>query len=121
MTEGLVREILTELQPNAPSVCFLAFGEGGTPPSSEFLARFAGSQPAVRSYGSAASPPIAKFFEVSTGKSGLVVHIIHFQEFVPGTFDVLVAFSNLPAGHDRFTYRLSNIAGDWKVKSRSPA
>jgi hypothetical protein len=121
MAEALVRSILAELKTDAPPVCFLAFGEGGTPPGREFLARFAGSHPAVRSCGSSAAPPIGKFFEISTGKPGLVVHIIRFKEFVPGTFDVLVSFSNLPAGQDRFTYRVAQIAGEWTVKSRKPA
>jgi hypothetical protein len=120
MTEHLVRLILVEVRPTAPPVCFLAFGEGGTPPSQQFLARFFGSQPAVRSYGSAAAPPIAKYFEVSTGKPGLVIHVIRFKEIIHGTFDVLVAFSNLPAGHDRFTYRVSELGGEWTLKSRTP-
>jgi len=121
MVEGLVRQILTEFQPNAPSVCFLAFGEGATPPSHEFIERFAGSQPPVRSCASAASPPINQYFEYSTGRPGLEVHIIRFKEIVTGSFDVLVAFSNLPAGHNQFTYRVSNSLGSWQVKSRNPA
>jgi len=121
MTENLVRIILTQMKPPVPAVCFLAFGDGGTPPSHEFIARFAGSQPAVRSCGSAASPATGQFFETSTGRPGLVVHIIQFKESEPGTFEVLVSFSNLPPGHDRFTYRLYNAAGDWILRSRKPA
>ena len=121
MTEGLVREILTEFKPPLPTICFLAFGDGTTSPSREFIARFAGSQPAVRACGSAMSPPIGKFFETSTGKPGLVVHIVQFKELIPGTFDVEVTFSNLPPGHDRFTYRVTGLGGEWRVKSREPA
>jgi hypothetical protein len=121
MTEGLVRGILTELKPPVPSICFLAFGDGFTSPSPAFIARFAGSQPAVRSCGSAVSPPGGMFFEMSTGKPGLVVHILSFKELIPGTFDALVAFSNLPAGHNRFTYRVSNRNSEWKIESRKPA
>jgi hypothetical protein len=120
MTEGLVREILLELKPPVPPVCFLAFGDGTTPPSQKFIARFAGSQTAVRSCGSAASPPTGQFFETSTGRPGLVVHIISFKEFIPGTFDVRVSFSNLPNGQDRFVYRVSNVTGEWKIKSHKP-
>jgi hypothetical protein len=47
--------------------------------------------------------------------------IISFKELIPGTFDALVAFSNLPSGHDRFTYRVSNRGGEWKIESRKPA
>jgi hypothetical protein len=121
MTENLVRAILTEFTPPVPSVCFLAFGDGSTPPSRAFIARFAGSQPAVRSCASSVSPPTGQFFETSTGRPGLVVHIVSFKELVPGAFDVLVAFSNLSPGHDHFIYRVSNIAGEWKVKSRKLA
>jgi len=121
MTEGLLREILAGLERPVPSVCFLAFGDGGTSPSREFIARFAGSQPAVRSYESAAAPPTGQFFETATGRPGLVVHIIRFREVVPGTFDVVVSFSNLPAGHDEFTYRIGHVTGEWKIKSRKPA
>ena len=88
MMESLVREILTEFKPPLPSICFLAFGAGTTSPSPEFIARFAGSQPAVRRCGSAVSPPVGRFFETSTGKPGLVVHIIRFKKYIPGTFDV---------------------------------
>jgi hypothetical protein len=121
MMESLVREILTEFQPPLPSVCFLAFGDGATSPSEEFIARFAGSQPAVRRCGSAVSPPVGEFFETSTGRPGLLVHIVRFKEFLPGAFDVEVAFSNLPPGHDRFTYRVIRIGDQWQVKGRKPA
>lgn len=121
MTENLVRIILTQMQPPLPPVCFLAFGNGGTPPSRGFIARFVGSQPAVRSYNSAVAPPTGQFFETTTGRSGLVVHIIQFKESVPKTFDVLVSFSDLPPGHNRFTYRITNFAGNWILRSRKPA
>jgi len=117
MVAGLVREILTELKPPVPPVCFLAFGEGGTPPSRDFIARFAGSEPAVRSCNSAAMPPTGQFIETSTGRPGLVVHVIRFKQISPETYDVWVAFSNLPAGHDRFRYRISGAGESWTVKS----
>ncbi len=121
MTEGLVREILTELKPPVPPVCFLAFGAGRTSPSPGFVARFAGTRPAVCSCGSAASPPIGRYFDAYTGREGLILHVISFKEYIPGTFDVLVSFSNLPAGHDRFTYRLTQLGGNWRVKDHRPA
>lgn len=120
MIEGLVRGLLQELGPQAPPVCFLAFGEGATTPSPGFVARFAGTRPAIKSVGSAVSPPIGKFFDKSSGRPGLIIHIVSFKEYIPGTFDVLVAFSNLPSGHDRFIYRLSSLTGEWKIKSRQP-
>ena len=121
MTEELVRKILPELTPPIPLVCFLAFGEGRTAPSRAFIARFAGSRPAVHSCDSAASPPIGKYYDAFTGKQGLIVHIVSFKEVVPGTFDVLVSFSNLPPGHDQFAYRIAHLGGEWVVKSRKPA
>ena len=120
MIEGLVRGILSERPVPVPQVCFLAFGEGRTEPSRTFLARFAGSQPAVCSCNSAASPPIGKYFDASTGRQGLIVHIVSFKEFIPGRFDVLVRFSNLPPGRDRFLYSVANQGGEWVVLSRKP-
>jgi hypothetical protein len=119
MTEGLVRGILSELKPPVPPVCFLAFGEGFTPPSQTFIARFAGNRPPVRSCVFAASA-IGKNFEVSTGRPGLIVHVIRCQKIIPGTFDVWVALSNLPPGHDHFIYRVSNAIGEWKIENRKP-
>jgi hypothetical protein len=121
MTEGLVRGFLPECAACGQGVCFLAFGEGTTSPSRTFIARFAGSRPVVRSCGSAVSPLTGKYFETATGRPGLVIRIIRFKEIIPGTFDVLVGFSNLPPGHDRFTCRISNLAGEWVIKSRKPA
>lgn len=115
MIESLVREILTEFKPPLPSICFLAFGDGTTSPSQKFIARFADSRPTVRSCGSAAAPPVGRFFETSTGRPGLMVHIVRFKEYISGTFDVKVSFSNLPPGHDQFTYRVSQIGGEWRV------
>jgi hypothetical protein len=120
MNESLIRHILAEMEPPLPSVCFLAFGEGGTPPSREFIARFAGTQPAMRSYQSASGPPTGQFFETSTGKPGLLVHIVRFKEVAPETFEVLVQFSNLPAGHDQVLYRLAQVDNAWVVQGSHP-
>jgi len=120
MIEGLLRKIMAEMPPPVPTVCFLAFGDGRTPPSRAFIARFAGSRPAVCGCDSAASPPIGKYFDAATGREGLIVHIVSFQEFISGTFDVVVRFSSLPPGHDRFVYRIANQGGEWVVLSRKP-
>jgi hypothetical protein len=121
MTEHLVREILAAWPPPAPPVCFLAFGDGSTSPSPAFIARLADSRPAVRSCGSSVAPPTGQFFETSTGRPGQTIHIISFKELIPGTFDVRVGFSNLPPGHDQFTYRISKVGGEWKIESQKPA
>jgi hypothetical protein len=118
MVEGLVRGILTEMKPNGPPVCFLAFGDGETAPSRAFLGRFDESEPKVRGCGAAASPPVGRHFEFSTGQPGLEIHIIRFKEIVPWSFEVLVRFSNLPAGRDRFSYRVTRQANEWKIQSR---
>ena len=116
MIEAVVREVLSELPPPVPPVCFLAFGDGRTPPSADFIARFAGAQPLVRSCDSAASPPTGQYFDLSTGQAGFLFHVISFKEYVPGTFDVLVSLSNLPPGHDHLSRRISNLNGEWKVE-----
>lgn len=121
MIEKLVLGLLQELGSQAPPVCFLAFGDGATQPSPGFVARFAGTHPTVKDAGSAVSPPIGKFFDKSNGRPGLVIHIVSFKEYVSGIYDVLVTFSNLPSGHNRFIYRISKATGEWKVKSRKPA
>lgn len=121
MVAGLVRGLLAEMKPTTASVCFLAFGDGTTAPSREFIARFAGSRLAVRSCSSAAMPSVGQQFEISTGQPGLIIHIVQFKEIIPTTYDVLVSFSNLPNGQNRFTYRVSNHGGEWKITSRKAA
>jgi hypothetical protein len=116
MTESLIRNILAEMEPPLPPVCFLAFGDGGTPPSRAFIARFAGTHPAILSYQTASAPPTGQYIETSTGRPGLVLHIIRFQQITPGTFDVLVQFSNLPSGHDHFLYRVAQVDDAWVVQ-----
>ncbi len=49
-----------------------------------------------------------------------MVHVIRFKQIIPGTFDVWVALSNLPPGHDHFIYRVSHAIGEWKIESRQP-
>lgn len=120
MTEGLVRGVLRELGTGGPPVCFLAFGEGRTPPSRAFIARFVNTTPELRSSGSSVSPPNGKFFEVSNGRPGLIVRVISFREITPSVFESVVAFSNLPAGRDRFVYRVAQQGGEWVVLNRKP-
>ena len=120
MTEGLVRGVLRELGGGGPPVCFLAFGEGRTPPSPNFIARFANTYPELRSSGSSVSPPNGKYFEVSNGKPGLIMRVISFREITPSVFEGVVAFSNLPASRDRFVYRVAKQDGEWVVLSRKP-
>lgn len=117
MVENLVRGLLTELKPPAEPVCFLAFGDGTTSPSHIFMRRFAGTHPELLACGAAAMPPGCQQFETSSGRPGLMIHIVKFKEFTPGTFDVVVSFSNLPAGKNRFIYRIANLGGEWKIRS----
>jgi hypothetical protein len=121
MAESLVRNILAGMQPPLPPVCFLAFGDGATPPSREFIARFAGTHPALRSCQTASAPPTGQYIETSTGKPGLVVHILSFKQIVPGMFDVLVQFSNLPPGRDHVLYCVTRLNDGWVVQSSRPA
>ncbi len=121
MVENLVRRLLTELQPPVEPVCFLAFGDGTTPPSRAFIARFAGTTPEVLSCGAGAMPPGGRQFETSTGRPGLTLHIVEFKEIQRDMFDVLVRFSNLPEGHNGFTYRVLKVGYEWKVNRRKAA
>jgi hypothetical protein len=121
MVEGLVRRLLTRLNPPLPAVCFLAFGDGTMPPGPGFIARFAGCSPVVRSCGSASMPPINQFFDTRTGRPGLIIHIVHFKEIKPGIFEVQVSFSNLPPGHDEFIYHVTELSGDWIITSCTAA
>lgn len=120
MIEALVRGILHEYGVRGAPVCFLAFGENRTPPGAQFIARFANCrQPAVCSLGSAVAPPISRYIEKSTGRPGLIVQIVSFREYIPGTFDVTVSISNLPPGHDRIIYRISKTPGEWTISQRT--
>ncbi len=121
MTAGLLHIIFQELDSRHPPVYFIAFGEARTEPSYSFITQFAGHHPPVRSFTAAVSTPNGLVLETATGRAGVIIQIISFKEFVTGTFDILVALSNQPPGHDRFTYRIFNNGGDWILRSRKPA
>ena len=121
MTERLLRGIFQELDTGNPPVYFVAFGEARTQPSRAFMERFADHVPPVQVFTSSVSTPNGLVLETDNGRAGVIIQIISFHEFSPGAFDVLVALSQRPARHDRFTYRLFNIGGDWKITSRKPA
>jgi hypothetical protein len=121
MTAGLLRGIFQEQGADRPPVFFVAFGEARTAPSYAFMARFAGQMPPVRALTSAVMTPTGMVFETSTGRPGVIIQVIRFKEYIPGTFDVLVALSTRPGGHDRFTYRVTGRGDDWTIKSRQPA
>ena len=114
MTEGLLRGIFQELDAGNPAVYFVAFGEARTEPSPAFIARFADHVPPVRIFTSSVLTPNGLILETSTGRAGVIIQIISFKEYIPGTFDVLVALSN----NNRFVYRVSNTTDAWKIKSR---
>jgi hypothetical protein len=121
MMESLVRGMLRENSLRDAPVCFIAFGEGRTPPSPEFIARFADCRrPAVRGVNNSVSPPVNRYFEKVNGRPGLILRIIQFQEFISSVFDVTVSISNLPPGHDRIVYRISNSTGEWVITKRTP-
>jgi hypothetical protein len=121
MTAGLLNGIFQELGAEDPPVYFVAFGEARTEPDEAFIARFADHIPPVRSFTASVSTPNGLVLETSTGRPGVIIQIIHATEYIPGTFDVLVELSNLPARHNRFFYRLSNVGGEWKIEGRKPA
>jgi len=121
MTAGLLHGIFQELAADQPPVFFVAFGEARTEPSYAFMARFAGQMPPVRAFTSAVMTPTGLVLETATGRPGVIIQIIRFKEHIPGTFDVLVTLSNRPGGHDRFTYRVAELGGEWTIRSRQPA
>lgn len=120
MMERVVRAVLREGAVRQEPVCFIAFGEGTTTPSSTFIARFADCRrPAVRGVGGSVSPPINRSLEKDNGRRGLLVHILKFEPFISGVFDVTVSLSNLPAGHDRIVYRIADTGGEWVIRKRT--
>jgi hypothetical protein len=121
MIAGLLRGIFQEQGADHPPVFFVAFGEARTPPSYAFLARFAGQMPPVRAFTSAVLTPTGLVLETSTGRPGVIIQVIRFKEYIPGTYDVLVTLSNRPGGHERFTYRVTGLGDTWIIKSRRPA
>ena len=122
VVEGFVRCLVLETNIRDAPICFLAFGEGNTSPSSGFLARFADCRhPAVRPVGSSVLPPGSRSFDKDNGRPGLVVHIIQCSPYYAGVFDITVSFSNLPPGRDRFVYRFGRDAGDWSIRKRTPS
>jgi hypothetical protein len=119
MMEALVRELLQDFGIRGAPVCFLTFGEGKTPPSGRFIARFADCRrPAVRSYTSSVEPPIGRHLEVATGQPGLIVQIFSLKEYVAGCYDADVGISNLPPGHQRIIYRIAKTTGQWVITKR---
>lgn len=122
MIETVVRNILRENGVREAPVCFLAFGEGTTTPSSVFIARFADCRrPAVRGVGSSVTPPIARSFEKDNGRPGVVIQIIKFEPLISGVFNVTVSISSLPPGHDQIVYRIADAGGKWEIRKRTPA
>ncbi len=119
MVEGLVRNLLREDGLRDTQVCFLGFGEGGTSPGAGFIARFADCRhPAVLALNSTVAPPGNRVLEKNNGHAGTVVKIIVFRELFPGDYDVTVALSCLPAGHDHVVYHVTSVAGDWQATKR---
>jgi hypothetical protein len=119
MVEGLVRGLLHEDGVRDEPVCFLAFDESGTPPSSEFIRRFADCrQPAVLGRDHSVSTPASRFYQKNNGRPGLVLQVVQFHEVTAGIFEATVAISTLPHGHDHIAYRVTNVAGSWNVKRR---
>jgi hypothetical protein len=120
MVEGLVRGLLREDGVRDEPVCFLAFDESGTPPSGDFIRRFADcKQPAVLSTDNSVAPPVNRFFQKNNGRPGLVLKVIQFHEVSAGIFEAVVSVSTLPPGHDRVSYRVTNVAGSWTAKKKS--
>jgi len=122
MIEALVRNLLREYGIRNAPACFLAFGESMTPPSWRFISRFSDCRrPAVLSYRSSVSPPlIGRHLELTTGRPGLIIQIVSFEEYIPGCFDVVVGISNLPKGHQRVVFRISHSTGEWTIIKRTP-
>jgi hypothetical protein len=120
MMAGLLQGIFQELDADGPHVFFVAFGEDRAAPSDAFMRQFASHGSHVQILTEAVSTPNGLVFDKSSGQAGVIIQIISFHQFSPGGFDVLVALSNRPRGHDRFTYRLFNIGGNWQIASRKP-
>jgi hypothetical protein len=120
MVEALVRAILLEDEFRDSQVCFLGFGEGGTSPGTDFIARFDDCQhPGVAALNGTVSPPVNRILEKKNGHAGTVIKIIELNQTQPDVYDVTVALSCLPAGHDHVVYHVANVSGTW-VARRNP-
>jgi hypothetical protein len=120
LTEGLVQGIMQEMDADGPKFYFLAFGAEQTNPSRLFIARFARHFPPVRGIASAFMLRNGKMVETAGGRAGVVIQIIRCKKIGPGTADLRVVFPKLPAGGNRFVYRLTDTGGKWTIQSRQP-
>jgi hypothetical protein len=108
MTEALLHGIIQDFDGNQPKPYYVTFGEAGTEPSRVFMARF-----------SAHNPRVQGIVGASPGR-GVVVQIIRIKRITEGAFVYSVKFPNLPAGDNRFLYRLSNASGNWAIERKLP-
>jgi len=117
--EALVRDLLQQDGLRDTSVCFLAFGEGGASPHSDFIDRFADCHhPAVLALNATVNPSPSLVLEKHNGHAGLVIKIIQLRELIPNDYDITVSLSNLPSGRDQVIYHVINSGGNWTVKKR---
>jgi hypothetical protein len=117
MVEALVRALLQENGLRDAQVCFLGFGEDGTSPGSDFIARFDDCRhPGVAALNSTVSPPINRVLEKKNGHAGTVIKIIEVHQAQPNVYEVTVALSCLPASHDHVVYRVANVGGTWVAR-----
>jgi hypothetical protein len=119
LTENLVDEIMQENDAVKPQRYFLAFGEERTDPSRLFIARFARHFPPVRGISSSVMTRNGQVTETANGRAGVFIQILRVKKNLSGTFDVLVAFPKLPAGENRFVYRMANDNGKWSLIGKS--
>jgi hypothetical protein len=121
MMENLLRGVIKEDGIRGDSVCFLSFGEGRTPPSSDFMKRFIDCHsPAVQGVDTSVSTAINRFFQKDNGRPGTIIQIIDFKQYLPDVFEITVSLSCLPHGHDRVVYRIAKVAGVWGISKRTP-
>jgi hypothetical protein len=66
-------------------------------------------------------PPVGMIMDTATGRVGAIVQIIKIKPVVAGEYDVEVSISKGSPGRNRFIYRVSGFAGEWRVKSCKPA
>jgi hypothetical protein len=120
MVEALVRGILQEDGLRDSQLCFLGFGEGGTSPGADFIARFDDCRnPSVAALNSTVNPPINRVLEKKNGHAGTVIKIIDIHQTQADVYNVTVSLSCLPAGHDHVSYHVANVSDTW-VARRNP-
>jgi hypothetical protein len=105
-TEMVVKDIVSHAGPSHASVYFLALGYRLTPPGDSFLEKFAAHQPPIKSYAASRVSLAGDFVDAESGRVGVMIQIAKIERIGERELEIEAALSNLPAGSNRFSYRV---------------